>query len=178
MGDKYEGVSCDSYTYRGRIGSMRRVITAAGLASGPVERPHDNVDRTRLIVNGSRPFVPGCEVFSRNRNERSGFSSVLGNRPRTVCDRVTNLSCGHGLSAHMYVTHTHDACNPGSHCICSFLSTEIICGLYLLDRLPVLHSSRYTPRLIGYPEIKSYAFSNGKALPNYRPLPCRPQPCC
>ena len=31
-------------------------------------------------------------------------------------------------------------------------------SLTLLDRLHVLHSSRYTPRLIGYPEIKSYAF--------------------
>ena len=27
--------------------------------------------------------------------------------------------------------------------------------LLLLDRLPMLHSSRYTPRLIVYPEIKS-----------------------
>ena len=42
--------------------------------------------------------------------------------------------------------------------------------LFELDRLPVLHSSRYTPRLIVYPEIKSYAFSNGKALQNNRSI--------
>ena len=34
MGDKYEGLPRDSYTYRGRIRSMGHVITAADLASG------------------------------------------------------------------------------------------------------------------------------------------------
>ena len=70
------------------IGSKRRVLIASDYLERPVERPHDKVDRTRPIANGSRPLVPGREVVSRNRNERSDFSGVdTGNRPRTVRDR-------------------------------------------------------------------------------------------
>ena len=67
------------------IRSKRRVL----ITSDYLERPHDKVDRTRPIANGSRPLIPGREVVSRNRNERSGFSRVdTGNRPRTVRKRV------------------------------------------------------------------------------------------
>ena len=49
---------------------------------------------------------------------------------------------------------------------CDTKRSSVNIQLLLLKRLPVLHSSRYTPRLTVYPEIKSYEFSNGKALQN------------
>ena len=47
MGVKYEDVPCDSYTYRGRSRSMRRVITAADLARSSVHttKSPDATDR-------------------------------------------------------------------------------------------------------------------------------------
>ena len=69
MGVKYDDVPCDSYTYHRRSRSMRRVVTAADLAT----------------TNGSRSLIPYREGVSRNRNERSDFSRVdTGTRTRTV----------------------------------------------------------------------------------------------
>ena len=90
MGDKYEGDPHDSYTFRGTIRSMGRVITAADFANIHT--------KSRPDANGSRPLVSGREVVSRNMNARSGFSLVdMDNRPRTYFERVANMSCGHGV---------------------------------------------------------------------------------
>ena len=72
---------------------MRRGLTAGDSVSGrqrPVERPHDKVDRTGRIANGSRPLIPGREVVSRNRNELAfrflpcGHGQPAANRSRSI----------------------------------------------------------------------------------------------
>ena len=70
------------------IRSKRRVLIASDYLERALAPGRASTRQSRPDATGSHPLIPGREVVSRNRNERSGFSRVdTGNRPRTVRDR-------------------------------------------------------------------------------------------
>ena len=67
------------------IRSKRRVLIASDYLERAPAPGRASTRQSRPIASGSPPFVPGREVVSRNRNERSGFSRVdTGNSTRAT----------------------------------------------------------------------------------------------
>ena len=100
VGDKYEDVPCDSYTYRGRSRSMRHVIPAADLVSGSSVHTTKSSGRDRSRTVRARSFL--VAVYSLETGTSIPVSLVgtraTGREPFAI-DRkpYAKVSCGHAL---------------------------------------------------------------------------------